>query len=140
MIDLSNEKLDKMIQLLEEILKWVRLEGAQRAKDTLSGLLKTDTEKLVYESSDGRTSREIAQIVGTSHATVSNYWRKWARYGIVKETGTRGGGTRFQKVFSLSDFGIEVSQTISREKIVPSKETVTEKAVVNEKSKEEVLE
>lgn len=105
--NMAEEKTDKIIELLEEILKWVRLEGAQRAKDTLSGLLKTDAEKLVYENSDGRTSREIAQVVGTSHATVINYWRKWARYGIVKEKGSRG-GTRFVKVFSLADFGIEV--------------------------------
>jgi predicted transcriptional regulator len=105
--NLSDEKFDKMIQLLEEILKWTRLEGVQRAKITLAELLKTDVEKLVYEYSDGRTSREIAEIVGISHATVVNYWKKWARSGIVKEVGARG-GTRYRRIFSLPNFGIEV--------------------------------
>jgi hypothetical protein len=104
---MAEEKTDRIIELLEEILKWVRLEGAQRALDTLKELLKTDTEKLVYENSDGHTSREIAGVVGTSHATVINYWKKWLRFGIVKEKSSRG-GTRFVKVFSLADFGIEV--------------------------------
>jgi len=107
--DLSDEKFDRMIELLEEILKWARLEGVHRAKDTLTELLRTDAEKLAYEYSDGRTSREIAGVVGVSHATVTNYWKKWARYGIVKEVGARG-GTRYQRVFSLSDFGIEVPE------------------------------
>lgn len=113
--DMPEEKTDKMIELLEEILKWVRLEGTQRAKDTLAGLLKTDAEKRVYENSDGRTSREIAQVVGTSHVTVINYWKKWARYGIVREKGSRG-GTRFVKVFSLADFGIEVPRISAKER------------------------
>lgn len=104
---MSNEKFDRMIRLLEEILKWTRLEGVQRAKTTITELLTTDTEKLVYENSDGRTSREIAEIVGVSHATVANYWRKWARYGIVEEVSARG-GTRYRRSFSLTDFGIKV--------------------------------
>jgi len=114
---MTEEKTDRIIDLLEEILKWVRLEGAQRAKDTLTGLLKTDAEKLVYENSDGRTSREIAGVVGTSHVTVINYWKKWLKFGIVKEKSSRG-GTRFVKVFSLSDFGIEVPRLSAGEKAV----------------------
>ncbi len=114
---MTEEKTDKIIDLLEEILKWVRLEGAQRAKDTLTDLLKTDTEKLVYANSDGRTSREIARAVGTSHMTVINYWRKWLKFGIVKEKSSRG-GTRFVKVFSLPDFGVEVPRLSAREKTV----------------------
>jgi hypothetical protein len=114
---MGEETTSRIIELLEEILKWVRLEGAQRAKDTLTGLLKTDTEKLVYENSDGRTSREIAGLVGTSHVTVINYWKKWLKFGIVKEMISRG-GTRFVKVFSLADFGIEVPRLPNRPRVV----------------------
>jgi DNA-binding CsgD family transcriptional regulator len=106
-LNLSNEQFDRIIRLLEEILKWTRLEGVQRAKATLTELLKKESEKLVYEWSDGRTSREIAEIVGVSHGTVTNYWKKWARYGIVDEVRSRG-GTRFKRIFPLSDLGIEV--------------------------------
>jgi hypothetical protein len=131
---MAEEKTDRIIELLEEIVKWVRLEGAQRAKDTLTGLLKTDVEKLVYENSDGRTSREIAQVVGTSHATVINYWKKWARYGIVKEKGSRG-GTRFVKVFSLEDFGIEVPRIYAEDGIAEG-ESVDKDSAKEEQSSE----
>lgn len=127
---MSNEKFDRMIQLLEEILKWLRFEGAQRAKVTLNELLKTDAERLIYENSDGRTSREIAEIAGVSHGTVTNYWKRWAKYGMVEEVRARG-GTRYKKIFSLSDFGIGIPQT----KAVAIKE-----AEVESKEKEETTE
>lgn len=129
---MAEGKNDKITELLEELLKWVRFENTQKARDTLIGLLKTDLEKLVYENSDGRTTREIAHAVGTSHVTVINYWKKWVGYGVVKEKSSRG-GTRFVKVFSLSDFGIEVPRT-STEKRTPlepeTKETIDEKSSV----------
>lgn len=132
--NMAEKETDKIIELLEEILKWVRLEGAPRAKDTLTGLLETDLEKLVYETSNGRTSREIAKIVGTSHVTVINYWRKWARYGIVKEKGSRG-GTRFVKVFSLADFGIEIPRIYAQKKTAEG-ESANQNSVKEEQSSE----
>ena len=94
------------------MLKWQRFQSMQKARDILSELLKTDNEKLIYSNSDGqKTSREIAEIVGVSHVTVTNYWKKWARYGIVKEQGTRGGGTRYQGIFSITDFGIDIPKS-----------------------------
>lgn len=136
---MSDEKFDRMIQLLEEILKWTRLEGVQRAKTTLTELLKTHAEKLVYEYSDGRTSRQIADIVGVSHATVTNYWKKWARYGIVKEVGARG-GTRYQRVFSLSDFGIEVPPvSVATRQAETTEQQPSEKIVTEEKQSSNVV-
>lgn len=106
---MSDEKFDRMIRLLEEILKWEKIGGIQQVKNVLAELLKTDVEKLVYENSDNRTSREISEITGVSHATVINYWKKWAKYGIVEEVRAQG-GTRYKRIFSLSDFGIEVPE------------------------------
>jgi len=126
--DMSEEETSTVIGLLEEILKWVRLEGSQRAKSTLIDLLKTDIEKLIYENSDGRTSREIAHAVGTSHVTVTNYWKKWASYGVVKERSSRG-GTRFVKVFSLTDFGLEVPRVPAEERVSSE---ATEQNVIRE--------
>jgi DNA-binding MarR family transcriptional regulator len=103
----TDEKLDRITLLLEEILKWLRLDGLGKAEASLKELMKRDFEKLIYENSDGRTSREIAEVSGVSHATVTNYWNKWAKYGLVEEVRSRG-GTRYKKIFSLSDFGIEV--------------------------------
>jgi hypothetical protein len=106
---MNDQKSDRMIQLLEEILKWTSFEAKQDVRNTLIELLKTDTEKLIYQKSDGRTSREVAQVAGTSHGTVVNYWRKWSGHAIVEEVRSRG-GTRYKRVFSLTDFGIEIPQ------------------------------
>jgi transcription initiation factor TFIIIB Brf1 subunit/transcription initiation factor TFIIB len=119
----NEEKADRIIELLEEILKWTRLEGLQKAKVALTELLKTESERLAYEYSDGRTSREVAVVVGVSHATIANYWKKWARYGIVTERSSRGGGTRYKRLFSLSDFGIDVPR-------------ITEQAAIAERESE----
>lgn len=103
----NNEKTDRIIQLLEEILKWTRIEGMEKTKTIFNEFVKTDIEKIVYENSNGQTSREVASIAQTSHTTVVNYWRKWSKFGIVEEVISRG-GTRYKRIFSLTDFGIEV--------------------------------
>ncbi len=105
---MSEEKFDRIISLLEELLKWTKLQGLEKAQNALTVLLKADAEKLAYEESDGKTSREISAIVGVSHVTIANYWKKWSRAGIVTEIGSKGGGTRYKRIFSLQDFGIEV--------------------------------
>lgn len=106
---MNEEQTTKMIQLLEEILMWTRLEGVQKAKNTLETLLTNDIEKSIYQNSDGRTSREIASSVGSSHVTIIRYWKRWATYGILEEVKSQG-GSRYKRVFSLPDFGIEVPQ------------------------------
>lgn len=113
-MDRKDEKIDKVIQLLEEILKWTRIEGMQRTKTIFDEFVKTDLEKLVYENSNGQNSREVGTIAQTSHTTVINYWKKWSRFGIIEEVLSRG-GTRYKRVFSLSDFGIEVPQPKTRQ-------------------------
>jgi Fic family protein len=105
---LSEEKIDRIINLLEEILKWQKLQGLEKAQSAIKTLLTNDVEKLAYEFSDGKTSREVSAVVGVSHVTIANYWKKWAKYGIVTEIKAQGGGTRYRKIFSLSDFGIDV--------------------------------
>ena len=73
----------------------------------LTDTLKKDEEKVAYESSEGRGSKEVAKLAGISHQTVVNYWKKWATLGIVEPLKVRG-GLRYRRSFSLSDFGIEV--------------------------------
>ncbi len=104
------ERIDHMISLLEEILKWQKLQGLEKAQNAIA-LLTSDVEKLAYEFSDGKTSREVSSLVGVSHATIAKYWKKWARYGIVTEIRAQGGGARYKKIFSLQDFGINLPKT-----------------------------
>jgi len=102
-----SQKFDRIIGLLNEILKWERFQGWKNVKDVLLDALKDDIMKLVYHYSDGRSSRKVAEKVSISHNTVVNYWKKWAKIGIVEPINVKG-GTRYKRIFSLEDFGIEI--------------------------------
>ena len=104
------EKFDRLIVLLEEILKWTRFQGWRNVKYVLLDALKDDVSKLVYHYSNGSSSRDIAEKVSISHVTVTRYWDRWSKIGIVEPIKVRGGGTRYKKMFSLEEFGIEIPE------------------------------
>ena len=99
-------KQDKVIELLEEILKWTRFQGIQNVKDVLLDALKTNKEKVAYQFSDGRSSAEVSRIAGVTAMTITNYWRRWFTLGIVQPSPKYKG--RFERAFSLEDLGIEI--------------------------------
>lgn len=96
----------RIIELLEESVKWQRFEGAQLAKKILRDLLSKDADKLVYQYSDGRGTKEIAALAGVSDFTVRSYWSKWNIEGLVIPSQKHKG--RYERVFSLEDFGIDI--------------------------------
>jgi len=100
------DKQDKVIELLEEILKWTRLQGVQNVKAVLLDALKSDKEKVAYQFSDGRSSVEVGKACGVTHMTVTNYWRRWFTLGIAQPSKKYKG--RFERTFSLEDLGIEI--------------------------------
>ena len=106
---MSEDKLDKMIDLLEDIRKWIRFQGWRNIKKILLDTLKTDEDKLVYHYSDGRSSRGVAEKTPVSHSTVTNMWEKWAKIGIVEPLQVQR-GTRYRKIFLLEEFGIEIPE------------------------------
>jgi hypothetical protein len=105
----ERDLLERIHGTLEELLKWTRFEGMLKIKEVLLDVLRTDGEKLAYHYSDGRSSREVAKLAGLSHTTIVDYWKKWATLGLMESINVRG-GTRYKRVFSLSDFGIEISR------------------------------
>jgi len=129
-MDEKSEKTGaETVELLREILKWTKFDGMQRVKSTLMDVLQKDVEKIVYEFSDGRSSIEVAKLAGVSHQTVVNYWKKWSRLGLVEAERAKG-GTRYKRVFSLEDFGIEVprpTMELAKEEGATSQEPITQK-------------
>ena len=100
------DKQDKVIELLEEILIWTRLQGVQNAKAVLNDALKTNTHKVAYQLSDGRSSAEVAKACSISDMTVTNYWKRWFTMGIAQPS--KKYKRRFERTFSLEDLGIEI--------------------------------
>lgn len=120
----------RIIELLEESLKWQRFEGAQLAKKILKDLLSKDVDKLIYHYSDGKGSKDIAVLAGVSDFTVRSYWKKWNVEGLVVPSNKFKG--RYERVFSLEDFGIEVPQTKTTQQITNEQGQTTEGIGENE--------
>ncbi len=95
------------IELLSEILHWIRFQNRQVLKAALDDILATPTDKLIYELTDGKSSQpDIAKRAGVSQPTVSNKWKAWRSFGIVYDTTDETG--RCRHLASLRSFGIDV--------------------------------
>ena len=103
---MSDAKLDEMVSLMRELLKWSKFEGKQQLKKMLVDNLKEPSELLVYEFSDGeRSARDIEKATGVSDTTVGRNWEKWFKLGIVEESKKRQG--RMMHICTLEEVGIE---------------------------------
>lgn len=98
---------DRMIELLEEMVKWMRVTSIPRVKSLLSEILRSPEERIAYQSSDGKPSKEVAKLAGVSFGTITKWWRIWVKAGIAEAVSARG-GKRARRIFSLEDFGIEI--------------------------------
>jgi len=107
---MSDKNLERIIELLQEILRWVKFAGAREVRTVLMNVLDTEQKRLIYHLSDGEHgSVEICKAVGVSDATVRRYWESWARLGLMEPLSVRG-GLRYKKCFQLEDFGFSIPQ------------------------------
>ena len=100
---------NRIVELLEDLLKWIKASAKPTMKKIFEENIQTDTEKLVYNLSDGKSSPAIASIVGIDSSTVRDYWKKWADAGMMEICPNYK--RRYCKIFSLSELGIEVPDT-----------------------------
>jgi transposase-like protein len=103
----KGDKEDKMIEILEEMLRWTRVTSIPQVKQLLLETLPSAKEKTAYHYSDGRDSRAISRATGVPFSTVARWWKRWIRAGIAEPVGAKR-GDRAKRVFSLEDFGIEI--------------------------------
>lgn len=113
------EILKNIASKLDQLLKWARFAGMQQLRNILAKNLTDDTTMLIYECSDGeRSSREVARLAGVkSNVTVTNYWKKWSKLGIIDPSPKYRG--RFKRICSLEDVGLTVPP-------IPQARTTTE--------------
>jgi len=98
-----------MIELLEELVRWVKVTSIPQVKNLLEEILSSSEEKIAYQASNENTTyRQVAEIANVSLPTISNYGKKWIKSGIARAVPTKGGGQRAVRLFSLEDFGIEI--------------------------------
>lgn len=101
----EKEDKNKVVALLEEILRWIKVTSIPHVKELLDSL--SPEEKIVYQHSDGGSSREVAKAVNVHFTTVVHWWKKWYTLGIVEAIPVKR-GVRYCRVFSLEDFDIKV--------------------------------
>ncbi len=111
---MSNKKEEeqaKIVEILEEILKWVKFDGMRNVKSVFLDALQNNPQKIrAYHFSDGRGSKEVASLAGLkSHTTILDWWAKWAPLGIVEPIRVRR-GERYRRIFSLEALGIEIPE------------------------------
>lgn len=107
---MNDKKIEQIINLLEEMLKWIKFAGAREVRTVLMGVLDTDQKRLIYNLSDGELGTiEIGKISKSSDSTVRRCWESWERLGIVEPLAVRG-GIRYKKAFELQDFGFIIPQ------------------------------
>ena len=111
-----NNRINELIEILREILKWTKFAGAREVRNILLTALDTEQKRLIYHLSDGnRGSVEIAKAANVGDSTVRRYWGLWARQGIVELLKVRG-GERYKKSFELEDFGFIIPQVKTEKK------------------------
>jgi hypothetical protein len=131
---MSSSNKDRTIELLEELVKWTRVTSIPHVKQLLEEILTSPEEKVAYESSDGRPSQEIAVLANISFHTVTVWWKKWIKVGLAEPISSRG-GQRAKRLFSLTDFGIDVPQLPHKE--ITKSDRETGQSQLEEKKREE---
>lgn len=103
---------ERVEELLEELLQWQKFAHLSDVREILEELFSdADAErerdmKLAYQLTDGsNSSRDIAEHVSTSHVTVANWQRKWARMGLVNRQSER---SPYEHIASLEELGLPV--------------------------------
>jgi len=118
----KKDKQDRMIELLEELLKWTKVTNIPHVKKLLLELLSSDEQKIAYHNSNGNSSRDVAEIAGASQTDVTKWWKVWIRTGIAEPLSVQR-GDRAKRAFSLQDFGIEVPQPTENKKVQQTTES-----------------
>lgn len=106
---MNQDKLEELVSVQREMLKWIRFTSLPQLKRTLESVLATAQDKSIYEMTDGRaTSRSIAATLNVGKTTVIRKWMAWAQIGIVEQLDSGG----YIRLCSLTEVGIDVPQGV----------------------------
>jgi len=125
---------DRIIELLEEMVKWTRFSSMPGVKQVLMDVLNDDERKMVYQFSDGRGSEEVAKLTGVGASTIPRWWKIWIKAGISEAVSVKG-GERAKRLFSLEDFGIDIPKP--KQAIVSEKPAIVQSPPTSDGTMEE---
>lgn len=109
------------LNVLKEILKWIRFSGWTNVKQILLDTLNEPEKLVAYSLTNGDNGLDyIKDRIGRSRGTVQRYWASWQKIGIVESINVKG-GTRAKAQFNLEEFGVEIPE-LNLEEIVQEEE------------------
>src|SRR5262245_53180834 len=77
----------RTVDLLEEILVWLRIAGADAMERVMRENLSDTTSYDVFVATDGkRNQSEVAKVAGISQQHVSRLWTRWRTIGLLRDT------------------------------------------------------
>ncbi|MEE9224140.1 MAG: helix-turn-helix domain-containing protein [Thermoplasmata archaeon] len=99
---------DRILEELQELVKWAKVTSIPRAKKVLEDMLSTGEQRRAYQHSTGDPAKDVSKLSGAGRSTVTTWWKKWHRAGLGELRPARG-GNRFFRSFDLEDFDIPVT-------------------------------
>ncbi|MHA1757418.1 MAG: helix-turn-helix domain-containing protein [Promethearchaeota archaeon] len=113
----SENLLHEILKTLNEILLWIKFQNISKLKEIIESF--NDIEKTVYNLSNGRSSREIGKLTPVSYSTITVWWKKWAKLGIMKESNEYKG--RYIHLYNLDDLNIPIPKIIKNDMEIENK-------------------
>lgn len=103
-----------VIDVLEDIRRWVKIIGLQEAKSVLTEALSHDDEekqrdlRITYYLTDGQHSvREIEEKISYTRGWVSSRYDDWSNMGLIERESPN---SSYRHVVSLKEAGIEIPE------------------------------
>jgi len=123
----------RTIELLEELVKWAKFSSFPQVRQVLLDILSTDENKIAYQYSDGRKSKDVAELTNIDDSTIRDWGKIWVKAHIAEFKSVQG-GVRAIRLFSLEDFGIDIPKSkVSPQNKVASEQSQTIEDMVAEK-------
>lgn len=98
------------LEVLEEMLRWLKFMGRQEARGVVSDALVFEDEekerdaKIVYQLTNGEnTTKDIEEHISFSYKWVSDRHQEWAKLGIVEKESMQ---SPYEHILSLDELGI----------------------------------
>ncbi len=105
MVEMSEDSIQRVIELLEKIDGVLRAAFMPQIRERMESVLDSEEKRKAFHYSDDRGSQEVGNLSGTSYTAVTEWWKEWHRSGLGHMKNVRG-GKRFVRDISLEDVGI----------------------------------
>ena len=95
---------EELLQEVKVTNRWLRILAMPKLREVLDDALSNPQLKRIYQESDGRQIRSVAEAAGAGFGTVQRHWKVWADLGIVEPTQVEG---RYRRIVDLKDLEME---------------------------------